>query len=163
MKTGRNWWQDDVALIRGNSLGGFMLTAVGNGIKSCVSPHGGDQFPSSETKTISTYFAMFYFSTNVGAFITQFLMPILRDSDCGMAVYNFGSCYQLAFWALAFILIVAALIFFSGLCFYYNEPSTVIVIVKAVTAISTAFREKRNTKKEDRDSKTHLLDYAAPK
>ena len=140
-----------------------MLTAVGNGIKSCVSPHGGDQFPSSETKTISTYFAMFYFSTNVGAFITRFLTPILRDSDCGMADYNLGSCYQLAFWVPAFILMGAALIFFSGLCFYYNKPPTGNVIVKAIGAISTAFREKRNTKKEDRDSNTHLLDYAAPK
>ena len=80
---------------------GLMLIAFGNGIKSCVSPLGGDQFePSDQVSlkifstfpigwwhclirihfetlltffktTIKSYFAMFYFSTNVGAFVTQ--------------------------------------------------------------------------------------------
>ena len=48
-----------------------MLIAFGNGIKSCVSPLGGDQFEPSDQITIKSYFAMFYFSTNVGAFVTQ--------------------------------------------------------------------------------------------
>ena len=83
-QVGDNWWQDNLAAIRGVALGGLMLVTFGNGIKSCVSPHGGDQFEPSAQSTISTYFAMFYFSTNVGAFVTQFLTPVLRDQDCGM-------------------------------------------------------------------------------
>jgi len=158
-----DWWQNNLVAIRGVSLGGLMLVTFGNGIKSCVSPHGGDQFEPSATSTISTYFAMFYFSTNVGAFVTQFLTPLLRDQDCGMSEYDLGSCFQLALWVPAAILLGAALVFFCGTCFYYNKPPAGNVIVKAGGAIRTAIKEKRKVKKTDRDPNAHWLDYAIPK
>ena len=152
-----------MAAIRGVALSGLMLVTFGNGIKSCVSPHGGDQFNPEAVTSISTYFAMFYFSTNVGAFVTQFLTPILRDQECGMEVYNLGSCFQLALWVPAGILLGATLVFFCGTCLYYNKPPSGNVVVQAAGAIKTAIKEKRKTKKADRDPNMHWLDYAIPK
>ena len=106
---------------------------------------------------------MFYFSTNVGAFVTQFLTPLLRDQDCGMADYDLGSCFQLALWVPAAIILAATLVFFCGTCFYYNKPPAGNVIVKAGGAIGTAIKEKRKIKKADRDPNAHWLDYAIPK
>ena len=162
-KPEENWWQDNLAAIRGVALGGLMLVTFGNGIKSCVSPHGGDQFQPDAISSISTYFAMFYFSTNVGAFVTQFLTPLLRDRECGMAEYDLGSCFQLALWVPAFIIVAATVVFFCGTCFYYNKPPMGNVIVKAAGAIREGFKQKRKTKKEDRDPNANMLDYAAPK
>ena len=88
LTVGENFWSNNPAVYRGVALSGLMLVAFGNGMKSCVSPLGGDQFYPSEDRTISKYFAMFYFSTNVGAFVTQFLTPLFRDQPCGMDEYG---------------------------------------------------------------------------
>ena len=77
--------------------------------------------------------------------------------------YNLGSCFKLALWVPAFILVGAALVFFVGTCFYYNKPPSGNVIVKASGAIKTAIKEKRKVKKSDRDPDAHWLDYAIPR
>ena len=55
---------------------GLGLIAFGSGgIKPCVSAHVGDQFGSSNAHLLSKIFAWFYFSINVGAFLSTLLTP----------------------------------------------------------------------------------------
>jgi POT family proton-dependent oligopeptide transporter len=67
-----------------NNLNGFMfglmLIAIGaGGIKPCVSANVGDQFDHSNESLISKAFSMFYFSINLGAFISTLLTPLLMQ------------------------------------------------------------------------------------
>ena len=120
---GDNWWRLSQTAVRGVSLSGLMLIAFGNGMKSCVAPMGGDQFEPEDSTNISRFFAAFYFSTNVGAFVTQFLTPLLRDVQCGMEEYGVESCFLLSFWTSTGIIFVALLIFLGGTPWYYEKPS----------------------------------------
>ncbi|CBY14196.1 unnamed protein product [Oikopleura dioica] len=120
---GDNWWRLSQTAVRGVSLSGLMLIAFGNGMKSCVAPMGGDQFEPEDSTNISRFFAAFYFSTNVGAFVTQFITPLLRDVQCGMDEYGVESCYLLSFWTSTGIIFVALLLFLGGTPWYYEKPS----------------------------------------
>jgi dipeptide/tripeptide permease len=91
-----HWW--GVAI-------GLVLVAIGTGgIKPCVSSFGGDQFRKDQGDLVSSYFAMFYLSINIGSTISSFLTPLLSDS--------FG--YAVAFAVPAVLLLIAVVIFFAG-------------------------------------------------
>ncbi|MGD7652930.1 MAG: POT family MFS transporter [Verrucomicrobiales bacterium] len=58
--------------------GGLGLIALGSGgIKPCVSAHVGDQFGKRNAHLLSRVFNWFYFSVNIGAFISMLLTPWL--------------------------------------------------------------------------------------
>ena len=55
---------------------GLGLIAFGSGgIKPCVSAHVGDQFGKTNAHLLSKVFSAFYFSINVGAFVSTLLTP----------------------------------------------------------------------------------------
>ncbi|RPG16993.1 MAG: MFS transporter [Phycisphaera sp. TMED9] len=55
---------------------GLGLIAFGSGgIKPCVSAHVGDQFGQSNAHLLTKVFSAFYFSINVGAFVSTLLTP----------------------------------------------------------------------------------------
>jgi POT family proton-dependent oligopeptide transporter len=57
---------------------GLTLIAVGSGgIKPCVSAHVGDQFGKTNAHLLTRVFNFFYFSINLGAFISTLLTPWL--------------------------------------------------------------------------------------
>lgn len=57
---------------------GLTLIAIGaGGIKPCVSAHVGDQFGVRNQNLINKVFGWFYFSINLGAFISSLLTPYL--------------------------------------------------------------------------------------
>jgi POT family proton-dependent oligopeptide transporter len=57
---------------------GLSLIALGaGGIKPCVSAHVGDQFGATNQHLLPMVFGWFYFSINLGAFISQLLTPYL--------------------------------------------------------------------------------------
>ncbi|MBI1346550.1 MFS transporter [bacterium] len=59
---------------------GLSLIAIGaGGIKPCVSAHVGDQFGSHNQNLLSRVFSWFYFSINLGAFISTLLTPVLLE------------------------------------------------------------------------------------
>lgn len=59
---------------------GLALIAIGaGGIKPCVSAHVGDQFGKANQHLITRVFGWFYFSINVGAFVSSLLTPLLLD------------------------------------------------------------------------------------
>jgi len=57
---------------------GLVLIALGaGGIKPCVSAHVGDQFGSMNARLLPRIFNWFYFSINLGAFLSMLLTPWL--------------------------------------------------------------------------------------
>jgi len=70
-----------------------------------------DQQRPGQTKLRTDAFSMFYFSINIGAALSQFVMPDLRDS--------YG--YAIAFMFPALLMVVAFLIFAAGKRYYAVE------------------------------------------
>lgn len=61
-------------------LAGLGLIALGSGgIKPCVSAHVGDQFGARNAHLLSRIFNWFYFSINIGAFVSMLLTPWLLE------------------------------------------------------------------------------------
>ncbi len=59
---------------------GLILIAIGSGIiKPCVSANVGDQFGQSNKHLMARVYNWFYFSVNLGAFISNLLIPQLLD------------------------------------------------------------------------------------
>ena len=59
---------------------GLGLIALGSGgIKPCVSAHVGDQFGTRNAHLLSRIFNWFYFSINIGAFLSMLLTPWLLE------------------------------------------------------------------------------------
>jgi POT family proton-dependent oligopeptide transporter len=60
---------------------GLVLIAVGSGgIKPCVSAHVGDQFNIRNNHLLTQVFGWFYFSINIGAFLSGLLTPFLLEA-----------------------------------------------------------------------------------
>ena len=69
---------------KGWLFGGLILIAMGSGgIKPCVSAHVGDQFGKSNGHLLSKVFGWFYFSINLGAFLSGMLTPFLLEATAG--------------------------------------------------------------------------------
>lgn len=84
---------------------GLVMIAVGSGgIKPCVSAHVGDQFGPSNKHLLEKVFGYFYISINVGAAVSQILIPILLD--------EVGS--WLAFGLPGGLMILATVMFWMG-------------------------------------------------
>lgn len=61
-------------------LAGLALIALGSGgIKPCVSAHVGDQFGARNSHLMPRVFNWFYFSINIGAFVSMLLTPWLLE------------------------------------------------------------------------------------
>ncbi|TNE88175.1 MAG: MFS transporter [Deltaproteobacteria bacterium] len=60
-------------------LGLFLIAVGAGGIKPCVSAHVGDQFGVSNRHLLEKVFSAFYFSINVGAAISMWLIPIFLE------------------------------------------------------------------------------------
>lgn len=59
---------------------GLALIALGSGgIKPCVSAHVGDQFGARNGHLLERVFGWFYFSINLGAALSQVLIPVLLE------------------------------------------------------------------------------------
>ena len=82
---------------------GLGLIAVGaGGIKPCVSAHVGDQFGPRNVSMLEKVYGWFYVSINVGAFISQLMIPwVLKNHGPGWAFGIPGAVMALAlfvFW-----------------------------------------------------------------
>jgi len=101
-----HWW--------GCALGLLFVAFGTGGIKPCVSSFGGDQFKEGQTELLMSFFAVFYFSINIGSTLSTFLMPIVRT--------HYG--YAVAFAIPACLLVVATAIFGIGKRSYTHVPPT---------------------------------------
>ncbi|MEC8378784.1 MAG: MFS transporter [Myxococcota bacterium] len=72
-------------------LVGLILISVGSGgIKPCVSAHVGDQFGQRNAHLMQKIFGWFYFSINLGAFVSTLLTPILLNHPDYGPAWAFG-------------------------------------------------------------------------
>lgn len=92
---------------------GLGLIALGSGgIKSCVSAHVGDQFGRNNKRLLSRVFNWFYWSINLGAFLSQFAIPTLLE--------KFGP--GVAFGLPGVLMALATLVFWIGRNRYVHIP-----------------------------------------
>jgi POT family proton-dependent oligopeptide transporter len=84
---------------------GLGLIAIGaGGIKPCVSSHLGDQFGQSNQGLLSRAFSWFYFSINLGAFVSSLATPWL--------LAHYGA--SVAFAVPGILMLLATIMFWAG-------------------------------------------------
>ena len=94
---------------------GLTLIALGaGGIKPCVSAHVGDQFGAMNYHRITTIFAWFYFSINLGAMLSTWLTPLLLDDA------RFGPHW--AFGVPGAFMLLATIVFWLGRNRFVHVP-----------------------------------------
>lgn len=92
---------------------GLGLIALGSGgIKPCVSAHVGDQFGTANNHLLSRTFGWFYFSINLGAFISMLATPWLLE--------HHGPGW--AFGIPGLLMLIATIVFWSGRHKFVHVP-----------------------------------------
>jgi POT family proton-dependent oligopeptide transporter len=83
----------------GLALGLGLISLGSGGIKPCVSAHVGDQFGASNAGLLPKVYSYFYFSINLGAFISTLLTPLLLEHFGPHAAFGLpGALMILATW-----------------------------------------------------------------
>ncbi len=82
---------------------GLILIAIGSGvIKPCVSANVGDQFGKTNKHLIAKVYSWFYFAINLGAFISNLLVPELLDRYGPTVAFGVPCAFMvlatIAFW-----------------------------------------------------------------
>ncbi len=93
-------------------IGQGLIALGAGGIKPCVSAHVGDQFGQSNRHLISPVFAWFYFSINLGAFLSMIMIPWLLD--------RYGA--SVAFAIPGVFMLMATGVFWSGRYKFVHIP-----------------------------------------
>jgi POT family proton-dependent oligopeptide transporter len=94
-------------------LFGLLLIVLGaGGIKPCVSANVGDQFDSSNAYLLDKVFGLFYFSINLGAFVSTLLIPLILK--------HYGA--PIAFGIPGILMALATVIFWMGRKKYVRVP-----------------------------------------
>ncbi|KAF9958491.1 hypothetical protein BGZ65_001405 [Modicella reniformis] len=139
----------------------MLIIAIGTGgIKPCVSSHGGDQYLPAQEAGKDMFFNNFYISINVGALLTQFIVPELTKLHC----YGQGSCFSGAFLLPTIIFMLAFIIFVAGHRFYRIVPPLgEFLPLKAVKASIYAAQQYRQATLEERAAKGHWLNFSEEK
>ena len=94
---------------------GLGLVAIGaGGIKPCVSAHVGDQFTKANKHLLPSVFNAFYFSINVGSFVSEIVTPWTRRA--------YGP--EVAFGIPGVLMAIATVVFWMGHRYYIVVPPT---------------------------------------
>ncbi|XP_050436867.1 solute carrier family 15 member 1-like [Adelges cooleyi] len=142
---------------------GLILTALGTGgIKPCVSSFGGDQFTiPDQNKQLEYFFSLFYFIINVGALVSLFITPELRNN---VKCFGEENCFPLAFGLPAVLMILSLVIFICGKRFYKIKKPESSVITTSFGCIFYAIKKKSTAIISSKTpGKKHWLDYAEKK
>ena len=84
----------------GLALGLTLISIGAGGIKPCVSANVGDQFGSLNQHRLDRVFSWFYFSINVGAFVSTLMIPWLLDRHGPHVAFGLpGLLMMIATWA----------------------------------------------------------------
>ncbi len=102
---------------------GLGLIALGaGGIKPCVTSHVGDQFGQSNQHLLSTTYGWFYFSINLGAFISFLLTPWLLK--------HYGA--SVAFAVPGILMLIATITFWAGRHKFAHIPPQGMSFIKDI-------------------------------
>ncbi|XP_012287395.1 peptide transporter family 1 [Orussus abietinus] len=137
------------------SILGLILIALGTGgIKPCVAAFGGDQFvlPQQEQQ-LTMFFSLFYFAINSGSLLSTFVTPIFRND---VACFGDNSCYSLAFFVPAVLMVCSIVTFVLGKCLYTIKAPEGNVVLNVTKCISHGIYKKFKSKKV----RQHWLDHA---
>ncbi|KAF9908634.1 hypothetical protein EC991_009661 [Linnemannia zychae] len=136
----------------------MLIIAIGTGgIKPCVSSHGGDQYLPAQEAGKDFFFNIFYVAINIGALLTQFIVPELTKLQC----YGQKTCYAGAFLLPTVVFALAFAIFAAGHKFYRIVPPLgEFLPLKATKAAILAARRHRAASPEERAAKGHWLNFA---
>jgi POT family proton-dependent oligopeptide transporter len=94
-------------------IAGLVLISLGSGgIKPCVSAHVGDQFGKSNSHLVTRVFNYFYWSINLGAFLSTMLTPWLLEW--------YGP--HLAFGVPGVLMLLATVVFWMGRNRFIHVP-----------------------------------------
>jgi proton-dependent oligopeptide transporter, POT family len=106
---------------------GLLLISIGaGGIKPCVSANVGDQFGQGNKHLLPKVFSWFYFSINVGSFVSIWVCPILLDDP------RFGPHF--AFGLPGVFMVIATIVFWMGRKkFVHVRPAGLSFIREAVS------------------------------
>ena len=100
---------------------GLMCIAIGSGgIKPCVSAHVGDQFGKTNRHLLTRIFNWFYFSINLGAFVSTLMTPIL--------LHWYGPHW--AFGVPGVLMAIATIVFWMGRHQFIHVPAKGLVFLK---------------------------------
>jgi POT family proton-dependent oligopeptide transporter len=100
---------------------GLVLIAIGSGIiKPCVSANVGDQFGKTNEHLMGKIYGWFYFSINLGAFISTLLVPVLLEK------YN----PRVAFGTPAVFMLLATIAFWLGRDRFVHVPAAGLGFIK---------------------------------
>ena len=100
---------------------GLILIAIGSGvIKPCVSANVGDQFGKTNKHLMAKIYNWFYFSINLGAFVSNLLCPVLLD--------RYGP--RVAFGVPCIFMVFATVAFWLGRKQFVHIPRGGIEFVK---------------------------------
>jgi solute carrier family 15 (oligopeptide transporter), member 1 len=114
----------------------FLIALGSGGIKPCVAAFGGEQFKLPEQmKQLTVFFSMFYFSINLGSFISTLVTPLLRSTKC----LGEQDCFPLGFGLPAVLMAVSIVIFLAGKALYKILPHQGNMLVKVTKCISVSF------------------------
>nr|AQX43163.1 NPF family transporter [Pinus pinaster] len=120
---------------------GLLFIAFGTGgIKPCVAAFGGDQIefsmPDGDTKEKLrvTFFSVFYFAINVGAFLSMLLTPLLRANVS----------YAAAFGMPSVLMVLATFIFWVGRKDYVDRRAVGSVFSTVVKVLVNAVRLRKS-------------------
>ncbi|MEE9396711.1 MAG: POT family MFS transporter [Methylococcales bacterium] len=98
--------------LMGLLIGQGLIALGAGGIKPCVSSHVGDQFGKTNQPLLSQVFSWFYFSINLGAFVSMLVIPWLLEYH-GAAV---------AFGLPGILMVVATWFFWTGRYRFVHIP-----------------------------------------
>lgn len=106
------------------SLGLWLIIFGSGGIKPCVSAHVGDQFGPNNQHLLTKIFNWFYFSINLGAFVSSLLTPWLLDW--------YGP--HLAFGIPGVLMLIATICFWAGRYRFVHVPAKPANFLKDLTS-----------------------------
>ena len=108
--------------LMGLLIGQGLIALGAGGIKPCVSSHVGDQFGKTNAPLLSQVFGWFYFSINLGAFVSMLVIPWLLD--------RYGA--SVAFGVPGILMVLATWFFWSGRYRFVHIPAAGTGFIKEV-------------------------------
>lgn len=115
------------------TFAGLGLVALGTGgIKPCVSAFCGDQLDPNDKPKREQFFTVFYMCINIGAMISSYMTPTLRQDPC----MGKDTCYPLAFGVPSVLMFVSLILFIMGTKLYIKNKSRSNVFTQCVKTIA---------------------------
>ncbi|XP_026475051.1 peptide transporter family 1-like [Ctenocephalides felis] len=136
---------------------GLLLIAVGTGgMKPCVAAFGGDQYQlPKEEDLVAVFFALFYFTINLGGLAGMIVIPIFKRK---FSCFNQDTCYTLGFGTTASLMMMSFGVFVMGKFWYRRKTPRTKEILHFFKLIIFALRNRNIQEENPTTIRRHFLD-----